>query len=139
MSVFSLDIDPKDSDGADGIDVVNRRILEVVAKKTSNGLITKSELARRLGVDRSTVSRLLRGNQNLTARSIGEILGAMDCTFDLVVTDHEVQNSNIRNLITIEKPSTTSRTAPNFINLKTDSTGSKDFQIIKISSLNSDL
>jgi len=132
MTVFSLDMDQKESDGADGIDVVNRRVLEVVFKKTKSGSITKAELARRLGVDRSTVSRLLRGNQNLTARSIGEILGALECSFDLVVTDHEEQNSNVTNRVTIEGPLETSKSASNLIHLSSCSTGSSAVQTIKI-------
>lgn len=96
MNAFSLDVSPKEADGADAIDVVNRRVLTLVYKRIRSGHTTKAEIARRLGVNRSTVSRMLRGNQNLTARTIGEILGAIDYSLsDLVTVDRLKDRQNI--------------------------------------------
>lgn len=102
MIAFSLDIDPKEADGADAIDLVNRRILDLVHSRIREGKTSKAEIARRLGVNRSTVSRLLRGNQNLTSRTIGEILGAIDFSWtDIQVEDRLKDRQNILHSVQI--------------------------------------
>jgi DNA-binding Xre family transcriptional regulator len=49
--------------------------------------ITKVELARRLDLDKASVTRMLRGNANLTVRSIGELCWAMGVRPDFIVRD----------------------------------------------------
>lgn len=87
MTVFELGIDERESAGADAIDIVNRRILAILMKRLKAKKITKAKLADKLELHKSDVSRLLRGNQNLTSRKIGEILWALDCDFDIAIRD----------------------------------------------------
>jgi transcriptional regulator with XRE-family HTH domain len=96
MTVFSLTISPKDADGSDAVDAVNRRILYLVEQRIKQKKTTKAKIARRLGVNRSTVSRMLQGNQNLTIRTIGELLGAIDYSLkDIIAEDRISQGANL--------------------------------------------
>lgn len=96
MPVFSLDISPVEADGADAIDAVNRRLLHLVNGRIRDKKTTKTEIAKRLGVNKSTVSRMLRGNQNLTIRTLGELLGAIDYSLtDIVAEDRQKDGQNI--------------------------------------------
>lgn len=94
MTAFEFDISPKDAAGVFAVDRVNESVLRAVGARLKSSKITKSEIAKRLGVDKSTVSRLLRGNQNITARSLGELLWALDFDFDLVLRDLLEQRHN---------------------------------------------
>ncbi|MEW8049706.1 MAG: helix-turn-helix transcriptional regulator [Candidatus Thiodiazotropha sp.] len=51
--------------------------------------VSKSELARRLGVNRSSVSKMLRGSQNMTLRSFAAMAYALGwkATIDLTPND----------------------------------------------------
>jgi transcriptional regulator with XRE-family HTH domain len=55
-------------------------VTEAIAEAMDSAGITRSELARRLGVTKGYVSKLFAG-QNLTLRSVGELLYA--CGFEL--------------------------------------------------------
>lgn len=87
MKTFEFAVSEKEFNGAKGITRVNKFILRLLAKRMKEQKITRKELAARLQLDKSTVSRMLRGNQNLTSRTIGEICGALDFEFDLVERD----------------------------------------------------
>ncbi|NQY61963.1 helix-turn-helix domain-containing protein [Cognatishimia sp.] len=94
MSAFELDLDPKSSAGADSIDLVNRRVLAALRTRLRERKITQKELAAKLGIDKSTISRLLRGNQNITARTLGELFWALDFAYDISLLDLDVQHAN---------------------------------------------
>jgi DNA-binding phage protein len=51
--------------------------------------VTQASVARDLGVDRATISRLLAGGGNPTIRTIGELAGAMGYRPELVL--HKIQ------------------------------------------------
>lgn len=87
MTTFNFDVSKKEQDGSDAIFKVNRWLLKLFAKRMRDEGMNRKKLADLLEVDKSTVSRLLRGNQNLTSRSIGEICGALGFDFDLVEQD----------------------------------------------------
>ena len=93
MSAFELDLDPKSSAGADSIDLVNRRVLAALRTRLRERKITQKELAAKLGIDKSTISRLLRGNQNITARTLGELFWALDFAYDISLLDLDVQHA----------------------------------------------
>lgn len=54
------------------------RILTVLHQALTESGITKAELARRLGVRRSAVGNVFRGDGNLRVNTIAEYLSAMD-------------------------------------------------------------
>jgi len=87
MTSFDFDISEKDLAGADYITRVGRQLVAAFVRKARKDKITKAELARRLDLDKATVTRMLRGNANLTVRSIGELCWAMDVRPDFIVRD----------------------------------------------------
>lgn len=92
MTAFDLGMTEKEIDGADGVDVVNRRLIGALITRMKDNAMTKSKLAEKLGVHRSQITKWLSGNQNLTARTIGEILGALDYGFDIELKDRRQEN-----------------------------------------------
>jgi DNA-binding Xre family transcriptional regulator len=94
MTAFDFGMTDKEIDGAAGVDIVNRRVIGALIKRLADKSITKGQLAEKLDIHRSQVSKLLRGDQNLTARTIGEILGALDFDFDVCLEDRRSSNGN---------------------------------------------
>lgn len=96
MTSFEFDISQKDLAGAQFISKVGRRLISAFVKRMRDEKITKKQLADLLEVDKSTVSRMLRGDANLTARTIGEISWALDIMPDLSLSFPDDDRSNIR-------------------------------------------
>lgn len=78
MTSFDFEISEKDRAGADFVQKAGRRLQEVFVRKCQDEKLTKVEVARRLDVDKSTVSKMLSGNANLTLRTLGELCWALD-------------------------------------------------------------
>jgi transcriptional regulator with XRE-family HTH domain len=114
MTTFEFDLSQKEMDGADAIYKVNNFILSLLAQRMKEQGMTKKKLADILEVDKSTISRMLRGNQNLTARSLGEICGALDFDFSLVAKDLTRSGSNgTRNkIVQVSNAQTAGKTLP---------------------------
>lgn len=91
MTVFDMEqelpMDGGDLAEADSIELINRRVIQAMAYRIKSRQITKKQLAERMGINKSEVSRLLRGNTNLTARKLGRLLWALDYDFDLLLCD----------------------------------------------------
>lgn len=91
MTVFDMEtelsIDPAQAAEADSLALLNRRIIEAFASRLSERSVTKKQLAERMGLNKSDVSRLLRGDVNLTARKLGRVLWALEYDFDLILRD----------------------------------------------------
>jgi transcriptional regulator with XRE-family HTH domain len=51
---------------------------EIVAQMENKG-VTRTELARRLGVDKSYVTRMLNGMPNMTLKTLVSVASALDC------------------------------------------------------------
>jgi predicted XRE-type DNA-binding protein len=85
VTSFSFDISQKDLAGAQFISKASRRLIAAFVQKMRTEKLTKQQIAELLDVDKSTVSRMLRGNSNLTLRTIGELAWAMDLDPDLAL------------------------------------------------------
>lgn len=58
--------------------------------------ISRAELARRMGKDRSVVTRLLNGKSNLTLQTFASLATALECRVDLTLQPFEkVSNVNV--------------------------------------------
>ena len=55
---------------------------QIVARMEEQG-ITQADLARKMGVSRARISQILRGNDNLTLKSIVAVAIGLDCRVDL--------------------------------------------------------
>ncbi|MGY6704902.1 helix-turn-helix domain-containing protein [Roseinatronobacter sp.] len=87
MTKFEVAIDPKDAAGAVAIDRIHQALLKALAVRMKTDKITRSDIAHRLGIDSSVVSNCFEGNQNISARMVGEILWALDYDFEIVLHD----------------------------------------------------
>jgi transcriptional regulator with XRE-family HTH domain len=87
MTSFDFDVPEKDMAGAEHVMRVGRRLVAAFVRKAREEHITKAELARRLDLDKASVSRMLRGNANLTLRSVGELCWALGVSPDQISED----------------------------------------------------
>lgn len=87
MSSFEFDVSEKDAAGSEHISKVSRQLIAAFVRKSRAERITKAALADKLGLDKSTVGRMLRGNSNLTLRSVGELCWALNVQPDFVCKD----------------------------------------------------
>ena len=85
MTSFDFDISEKDLVGGQFVSKASRRLIAAFVQKMRDENLTKQRIADLLEVDKSTVSRMLRGNSNLTLRTIGELAWAMDLDPDLAL------------------------------------------------------
>lgn len=74
---FKFRTTPKERAGNKMISLVLRETLRAAAEEKVASGITQQEIADKLGVHKSSISRLLRGQSNLTLRSVGEFLWAL--------------------------------------------------------------
>jgi transcriptional regulator with XRE-family HTH domain len=98
MNVFDLSeelpLSPAVSAEAESVELLNRRVIEAFATRLADRRITKKQLAERMGLDKSEVSRLLRGESNLTARKFGRVLWALEYAYDIVLHDTQKDKTN---------------------------------------------
>jgi len=94
MTSFDFDIPEKDLAAALFMTKLNHQLMNDMARQQRSQRLTKSEVARLLGIDKAAVSRMLRGNSNLTERTIGELLWAMNVEWDIVSRDLAPVGSN---------------------------------------------
>jgi transcriptional regulator with XRE-family HTH domain len=93
---FELKINPKDRVAGRFIGSVRKALLKAaITEKEHNG-ITQQSIAEKLGVNRSVINRLLRGDTNLTLRSVAEIAWALG--FEPVFELHKIQPSSEKNI-----------------------------------------
>lgn len=100
MTSFDFDIPEKDLAGADHVARVGRKLIAAFVKKARQDGLTKSELARRLDLDKATVSRMLHSNANLTLRTVGELCWAIGVRPDMLLIE-DTDQGNRPSLATI--------------------------------------
>lgn len=74
---YELKIDPKKRAGSRFIAKVRKEVVAAAIDEKSASGLTQQDLANALGVHRSVITRLLKGDANLTLRSIGELAWAL--------------------------------------------------------------
>lgn len=74
---FELKIDPKRRASGRFIGKVRRVLVDAALAAKREDKMSQAQVAQKLGVDRSTITRLLKGEANLTLRTIGEIAWAL--------------------------------------------------------------
>lgn len=97
MTFFDLDISEKDLAAATYVTRLQRHLIRQFIRKGRAQKVTKAEIARKLEVDKSTVSRMLNGNANLTARTVGELCWALglEPVFSTIDLDAAAPGQNI--------------------------------------------
>lgn len=74
---YELKIDPKRRVAGRFIGAVRKALISAALKEKQDHGLTQQKVAECLGVNRSVVNRMLRGDENLTLRSIAELAWAM--------------------------------------------------------------
>jgi predicted XRE-type DNA-binding protein len=77
VTSFDFDISEQELAGAQHITAMGRRLIAAFLHKMRTEKLTKAKIAERLGVDKAYISRLLRGDANMTLRTEGELYWAM--------------------------------------------------------------
>ena len=62
---------------------------EQIVARMAERRMTQADLAREMGVSRARVSQILRGNDNLTLKSIVAVAIALDCRIEFRLQDAE--------------------------------------------------
>ncbi|WP_412063941.1 helix-turn-helix transcriptional regulator [Rhizobium sp. SYY.PMSO] len=74
---YELKIDPKKRAGSRFIGKVRKALVTAIVDEKSETGINQQKLATALGVHRSVINRMLKGDSNITLRSIGELAWAL--------------------------------------------------------------
>lgn len=74
---FELDISPKERSAARFIGSVRKTLMRAAFSEKETAGITQQSIATKLGVNRSVINRMLKGDANLTLRSVAEISWAL--------------------------------------------------------------
>lgn len=77
---FELNVNPKDRVAGRFIAAVRRALLKAALEEKERSGVSQQSVANKLGVNRSVINRLLRGDANLTLRSVAEIAWALGRT-----------------------------------------------------------
>jgi len=87
--MFGNDISPKDRAAARLLGQAHREIVAAFMRRKKECGLKQQEIAARTGLDKSAVSRMLRGGGNPTLRTLAEISWAMGMEPELVLTPVE--------------------------------------------------
>jgi transcriptional regulator with XRE-family HTH domain len=59
---------------------------ETISRVMEEKGVTRAELAKRIGKSRAFVTQILSGNQNITLRTIADVLYVLDCQAEMRAT-----------------------------------------------------
>jgi transcriptional regulator with XRE-family HTH domain len=74
---FEFDLNEKDRASGRFIGAVRKSLLAAAVSEKKNSKVTQQTIAKKLGVNRSVINRMLKGETNLTLRSLAEIAWAL--------------------------------------------------------------
>ncbi len=80
---FLFELDPKDEASARLIGDIGRQLQKTLVERKAAGKLTQQEIANRIGIDRARVNKCFSGVNNLTLRSLAELVWAMDAEIDV--------------------------------------------------------
>ena len=86
MNSYVYDIGDKERAGSRFISHVRREVQGAFLHEKKSRKLTQQQIATRLGVNRSVVNRQLGGLENMTLRSVAELLWAMGWEPDFAAT-----------------------------------------------------
>lgn len=122
MTSFQITISPKEKAAGRFVARVRRSIQKALAEEEKKRNLNQSDIARALDVNRSVISREIRGHKDITLSRVAELAWALgrDITFDLPVRLQR-DRSNM-SVIAAPKVEVQNTSAPNTLQiLETDS------------------
>ncbi len=94
---FRLKISAKDQATGRFKSRVNRALIKAVLQAKENRNLTRTQIADKMGVDKSTVSRIMKGQGNLTLKTIGDICWALSLRPDMAFSEIQQEGTNRAN------------------------------------------
>jgi predicted XRE-type DNA-binding protein len=82
---FLFELDPRQEAAADLIADIGRQLQTLHEDRQATGKLTQQDIATRLGVDRARVNKCLSGYNNLTLRTLAELVWAMDGEIEVTI------------------------------------------------------
>jgi transcriptional regulator with XRE-family HTH domain len=92
MSSFQITITPSERAAGRFVSRVRRAIQKALAEETQKNGITQSDIARAIGVNRSVISREIRGHKDITLSRVGELAWALGRVPMLELMERSVDN-----------------------------------------------
>ena len=80
---FRLTITPSKRAAGRFIEAVRRALLKALEEEGAGDVVTQSQIAREIGVNRSVVHRELRGHKDITLGRVAELAWAMGRTAEI--------------------------------------------------------
>lgn len=89
MSSYQITITPSKRAAGRFVSRVRRKLQKALAEEEKANGITQSDIARKIGINRSVISREIRGHKDITLSRVGELAWAMNRrpSFALLSTD----------------------------------------------------
>lgn len=105
---YELKIDPKKRAASRFIGKVRKAlIMAALDEKAATG-VNQQKLAAALGVNRSVINRMLKGESNLTLRSVGELAWALGYEPEITMKRKSLPVSATNQSVIVERPVATS-------------------------------
>ncbi|UWQ40065.1 helix-turn-helix transcriptional regulator [Leisingera aquaemixtae] len=96
MTYFDFDIDEKDLASAKFIGETRRGLVKcLINARMKDPSISQSKIAEKIGMDKSSLSRILNGQGNVTLRTIAEVAWALNLEPEVHFCEHmQTKHSN---------------------------------------------
>ncbi|WP_161607329.1 helix-turn-helix domain-containing protein [Methyloferula stellata] len=107
---------------------VRKALVSAAIDEKQNSGITQQGIAEKLGVNRSVINRLLRGDANLTLRSVAEIVWAIGWKIEFRLYKPEFVGGAIR----VPSPPPTTRAIPLIATTREEMTQSNAAAVISL-------
>jgi DNA-binding phage protein len=76
------------------INSLNAQLREAYVERYEEGIENQSTLAKKLGVGRSTINKRLRGETNLTAKTVADMVWALGQCIEIDIYDPDTRDTN---------------------------------------------
>ncbi len=96
---FQIGVKPKDVAAAKVVQQLQDAIVKAFMRRRKVSKVKQADVARLLEVDRAQISRWLKGPSDMSLKSIGHLLWALDAQLRVDVelrNDHHFQEENVR-------------------------------------------
>ncbi|RTL63703.1 MAG: hypothetical protein EKK41_22930 [Hyphomicrobiales bacterium] len=98
MTSYQFSVDEKEMAGAEFMAMVHQELQKAFLYEKKHNNISQQLVATKLGVNRSVVNRQIGGLENITSRSVGELLWALGWRpkFEAIRIEPGARGANIR-------------------------------------------
>jgi len=69
------------------VGAIESKLRDAYARRHDEGKATQASLAEKLGVNRSSIHRRLNGAENMTLKTVADLVWALDCCIEIEIAD----------------------------------------------------